>query len=121
MVNAIAKLNDQIGALLAARRLVAAGLQLLSDNAGITLELEAPASGHSADRDDVEGLALWRGHRLVTRHGGVERFRAGRKSKRAERERRYGGRFQDTHRYTPSSREKSNNGSAIARFAVNRR
>ena len=77
MVDAIAELNDHVGALRVRRGLEAAGLKLLGDDPGIALELEPAVLRHAAGGHDEEGLALRRGHRLIAGNGGVDLLGAG--------------------------------------------
>ena len=65
VVDAIAELHEHVGALRAGGGLEAARLQLLGDHRGVALKLETAVGGHAPGRDDEEGLALRRGHRLV--------------------------------------------------------
>src|SRR5690348_7785506 len=65
MVDAIAELHDHVRALRVARGAIAARLELLRDDAGVALELEAAVARHAAVGDDIECLALRRRHRLV--------------------------------------------------------
>ena len=104
------------------RGLEAARLQLLGDDPGIALELEAAVVRHAAGRHDEEGLALRRGHRLVARNGGVELLGAGGQAERGDAERERGGKLTDTHDYSLRAGEKRNYDVAhIPQHAVNRR
>src|SRR4029079_18355770 len=102
-VDAVAELNDHVRALSIGRGLEAARLELLGDDSGIALELEAAIVGHASCRHDIEGLALGSGHRLIARDGGVELLGAGGQAKRRGAKRQRSGELTDTHEYIPSS------------------
>src|SRR5581483_2709830 len=103
MVDAVAELDDHVRTLGVVRRPVPARFQLLRNNPGVTLKLETAVPRHASVGHDIEGLALRRGHRLVTRHGRGDGFGAGGKRDGGGAERDRGCNLADTHGYSPPS------------------
>src|SRR5882724_3669233 len=101
MVDAVAELHDHVGALSARRRLEAARLELLGDEPRVALELEAAVGCHAAGGNDEEGLALWRGHRLVARNGCVDLLGAGRHRDDGSAQAKRSNDLTDTHVTSP--------------------